>query len=267
MKTTLFIFALFLAIQSPAAFLDQPNCQPEKANEPFLVVQDFKWGYTLVELLEKFVEIYQSEKRLKKRAYWSEEKKALIFPYNSFNGGDVIVPLNFAKNISQHIESGYRHKIIDAVFFPDMGHSHIFIPMDRWQSIYDPYPVNQISRFYEQVFQDPSVKFLYHTAEQLKMLDNNQLVDDERVRFRHQTRNLVGSMDGTGTVNWISNPQSPVNTAHELPGHYYYGAGFNLSANKSGCFSALVNGEKLKFDISLFDLESNQIEFDDQNGM
>ena len=261
MKITLLVFTLIITNLSQAAFLDQSNCLPEKSDEPFLVVQDFKWGYTLPQLLERFVEIYKSDKRLKKRAYWSDEKKALVFPHNSFNGGDIVVPLDFAIKISQHIESGYKHKIIDAVFFPDMGHSHIFIPIDRWQTIYDPYPVSQISRFYEVVFQDPSVKFLYHTAEQLKMIENNQLVEDERVRFRHKTRNLVGSMDGTGAISWITNPESPVNTAHELPGHYYYGAGFNLSANKSGCFSAEVNGKKLKFDISMYDLESNSPEF------
>jgi hypothetical protein len=267
MKTTLIFLSLLMAFKSPAAFLDQAHCQPETVDEPFLVVQDFKWGYTLVQMLEKFVEIYQSEKRLKMRAYWSDEKKALVFPYRSSNGGDIVVPLSFAEKIAGHIESGYKHKIVDAVFFPDMGHSHLFIPLDRWHMIYEPTPISEISRFYEGVFQDPKVKFLYHTAEQLKMLEDNQLVQDERVRFRHQTRNLVGSMDGTGTVNWISNPESPANTARELPGHYYYGAGFNLSANKKGCFSALVKGREIKFDISMFDLESNQIEYDDQQGM
>ncbi|MFN8847866.1 MAG: hypothetical protein ACK5V3_11555 [Bdellovibrionales bacterium] len=267
MKITLFILSLLVAFKSPAAFLDASHCQPEKSNEPFLVVQDFKWGYTLVELLEKFVEIYQSDKRLKNRAYWNPEKKALVFPYRSFNGGDFVVPLSFAQNIASHIESGFKHNIIDGVFFPDMGHSHIFIPLDRWHSVYESTPVTKISRFYEGVFQDPQVKFLYHTAEQLKMLDQDQLVEDPRVRFRHQTRNLVGTMDGSGDVFWISNPESPVNTARELPGHYYYGAGFNLSANKKGCFSALVKGREIKFDISMFDLESNQVEYDDQQGM
>lgn len=247
---------------------NSPNCRSEKSDESFLVVQDFRWGYKLAELLEKFVEIYQSEKRLKNRAYWDQSKKSLVLPYNDFNGGPVKINAQFVKNVAGHIEQGIKHKIVDAVFFPDMGHSHIFIPQQKYTQFYDKFEVSQFSQFYENLFQDTEIQILYHTAEQLQMLDqNNQLLPEERLRFRHATRNLVGSTDGSNRIQWISNSQSPANTAHDLPGYHYWGAGFNLSGNKSGCFSASINGRELKFDISLFDLESNSIETSDSESM
>lgn len=255
MKNTLFFF-LFSSSFAYTQNINFKNCSPENSQSEYVYSDDFKWGYSLSEMVQKSQEIYASRKRLAKRAYWDSTQKSLILPYSAFNGGPVKLAPQFAKNVAGHIEAAFQKNVVDVVIFPDMGHSHFFIPEDRYKSIYDLIPVKEFSRLYEELFKDPTLQVLYHTAEQLKMLDeNHQLLPDKRIRFRHKTRNLVGSNDGRNSLQFLSNPQSAPNTASELAGYHYWGAGFNLSANKSGCFSATVNGKSLNFDISLYDLE------------
>jgi hypothetical protein len=218
--------------------------------------KDFRWGYSLPDLVEKFTEMYQSNKRLKNRAYWDPTQKNFFLPYTDSKGGAVKLSPQFVRNVAGHIEQGFKQEVIDGVFFPDMGHSHFLIPENRFKNYYSNIPVNEFSRLYAELFRDSGLQVLYHTAEQLKTLDSEQQVlPDERIRFRHRTRNLVGSNDGKHSLQFLMNPNSPPNTAHDLAGYHYWGAGFNLSANKHGCFSATVNGKSLNFDMSLYDLE------------
>lgn len=219
--------------------------------------EDFHWGYSLPELIARFKEIYSSQKRLAKRAYWDSKAQVLKLPHYRERGGDVVVPLRLVESVRNHIEAGFEQNVIDGVFFPDMGHSHLLIPTQKYEEIYEPYPVPQLTKFYEKLFADVDLKILYHTAEQLKVRDENgQALPDERLKFRFKTRNLVGFNDGSRKLLFLQNPQSPANTAHDLEGHFYYGAGFNLSANEKGCFRYSKSGKDYFFDISLFDLES-----------
>jgi hypothetical protein len=72
----------------------------------------------------------------------------------------------------------------------------------------------------------------------------------------------VGPNDNSKNLQFLTNPKSPANTANELEGYKYWGAGFNLSAHKNGCFEYSVNGVTSRFDLSLYDLESEPGEFD-----
>lgn len=231
------------------------NCQPESKSGPFLYNEDFKWGYSLPQLIQRFAEIYNSNKRLKNRAYL-DERKVIRLPFYEQRGGSVEVDPKFVENIGQHILSAYRHKAIDGVFFPDMGHSHFFIPTGKYNEVYAPLPTERQSETYQRFFLDPDLKILYHTAEQLKTRDEDGIVfPDVRIQYRFKTRNLLGSNDGATDVEFLQNPQHAANTVGELPEYRYWGSGFNISANKNGCFSVLINGEPFKFDLSLYDLE------------
>lgn len=232
------------------------RCQPLSAKEQAIYANDFQWNYDIPSLLTKFVEMYQSPKRLPQRAFWDKKSKTLKLPYDKERGGDIVINENFVQSIARHIERAFELKYVDAVFFPDMGHSHLMIPTKLMKEKYDLYPVDQMSAMYRDVFQDSQVQILYHTAEQLQTLDENrEPIQDERTQWRLHTRNIMGHINPTAELAVLQNPESAVNTVHEVPGHYWWGAGFNLSAQKDGCFEYRHNGKVYNFDLSMYDLE------------
>ncbi|MFN8790633.1 MAG: hypothetical protein ACK5Y2_04175 [Bdellovibrionales bacterium] len=232
------------------------ECRPgsEGAWSP-LFSSDFRWSYTGPELLIRFMEIYESSKRLPQRAYIDSATGQLKLPLDSSRGGAFTVPERFVQSVRNHIEAALESRVVEAVFFPDMGHSHLLIPAKAYDSRYKSIPIKASSRFYAEVFADPDLKVLYHTAEQLKTLDEaRKVLPDAHIAFRHRTRNLVGFNNGSREFLFLQNPRSPSNTASELEDHYYYEAGFNLSAHKDGCLSYQMDGQTYHFDLSMTDL-------------
>jgi len=100
------------------------------------------------------------------------------------------------------------------------------------------------------------LKILYHTAEQLHMLEDGQLISDRLVQWRFYTRNLLGDNKGEGRLELIHQPTSSHNTARGLmPGHRYWGAGFYISASIDGCFPYTYKDKTYYFDLNLHGLE------------
>lgn len=232
------------------------RCKPLSSEEQTLYSSDFRWGMDLVEMLQRWTAISQSPKRLGRRAYWDAEKKILKLPYESFRGGDIEVSETFIQTIARHIDQAFLKQYIDAVFFPDMGHSHLLIPQQLMTDIYSKYPVPQMSSFYRDVFRDSRIKVLYHTAEQLQTLDEaGQVLKDPHIQWRHHSRNIAGSLTPSAELEVLQNPASNANTVSEVPGYFWWGAGFNLSAHKDGCFEYSQAGHRFFFDLSMYDLE------------
>ncbi len=230
------------------------RCAPPAAGEEKIFQSDFRWDYSLPEMKARFEEMYASPKRLDRRAYWDAAGGRLMLPHDADRGGDLEIVPGFVKAVARHIERAFELDYIDAVFFPDMGHSHILVPDKLWAEKYSDYPVDRMSDLYRDMFSDPRLKIFYHTAEQLKTLENGQLVADERVRFRHKTRNIAGPITADAELTVYQNPESAANTVHGAPGHHWWGAGFNFSAQKDGCFVYRKGGREYRFDISLYDL-------------
>jgi hypothetical protein len=231
------------------------RCRPNSGSEQFLYSSDFKWGYGLREMIEKFATIYRSPKRLPQRAFWDTNQKTLKLPFSGDRGGDIPITTDFVQTVTRHIERAFELGYVDGVFFPDMGHSHLLIPDQLMKEKYDAYPVDQMSALYRDLFQDPSIEILYHTAEQLTTLDSDgQVLQDPKVRWRHQTRNIVGRNHPKTDLQVLQNPESKANTVGSVPGYYWWGAGFNLSANKNGCFEYRAKGKVYYYDLIMYDL-------------
>lgn len=231
------------------------RCDPLKSDAP-LYANDFKWGYEVQELISKFFEIYNSNKRLPQKAYWDQSSKKLLLPIRNEWGDPVPINENFVQSISRHIEKAFELKVIDGVFFPDMGHSHLLIPENHYKKNYQNFEVREFSKKYENFFQDPAVEVLYHTAEQIKMRDENgHLLENPYVQFRHKTRNPVGNLHPQSELKFLENKNSAANTAGAPDGYVWWGGGFNLSANQDGCFAYSNKGQIFYFDISLYDLD------------
>jgi len=237
------------------------RCSPQSDNEPILYTNDFKWYFTMPEMAAKYEEIYNSGKRLWRRAYFDPQSGEFILPYDRDRGGDVILSRRAIVSIRRHIENALKQGYVQFVFFPDMGHSHFFISEKIWKERYSQIPISNMNLIYQGLLADPNLKVLYHTAEQLHMLDENKKpINDHRIQWRFYTRNIVGDNEGMGAleIHFAVDPKNVANTFRDYPGHHYWSAGFNISASKDGCFPFKVNGKTYYFDISLFDLRPKE---------
>jgi len=230
------------------------RCTRPAADSPIIYSNDYVWGYTPEAMDQKFAAMYQSDKRLFERAYFDDERQEFLLPGSEARGGAVSLPPRLIENVRRHIEKALLRGYAEYVFFPDMGHTHLFYPKEGWQTQYAATPVAEMSSMYSRLFDDPELKLLYHTAEQLQLLDDNdELLNDRHLRWRFFTRNVVGDNAYLSQLDLLHEPSHPSNTSRKMPGYRYYGSGFNISANKDGCFPYMVDDVTYWFDISLSD--------------
>lgn len=233
----------------------EARCTPAAEDEAILYGNEFSWGYDRESMAARFADIYGSGMRLLDRAYFEQESGTFVLKTVDAWGSRVTMPKRLIENVTQHIERGLALGYVDHVFFPDMGHSHFFIPQARWEEAYAGVPVPQMAERNSRLLDDPSLLVLYHTAEQLQMLDDeDNLLSDPWVQWRFHTRNLVGDNAGLGRTELLREPDSKANTARDYPGHHYFGAGFNISASADGCFPYEHDGKLEWYDLSLSDL-------------
>lgn len=237
--------------QASEANFRQEKCSASTSADPILTNGDFSWDIPLEELKLRARELYVSPKRLKNRAYVNDRGQAVI-PLNVF-GTVKEVPLTekFIKSVRLHIEEALKLNYVDEIMFSDMGHSHVFIPQQYYQEILNPIPIREKHLLYEKMLAHEEVKFLYHTAEQLKMFDENkELLDDRHLQWRFFTRNLVGDNNAQGKLELLHAKDHSYNSANSYEGYKYWGAGFDLSANIDGCFPFTHEGETYYFDLN-----------------
>lgn len=246
------------------------NCQPVQPTDQILWANEYYGDkYSEQTMTEKFQEIYNSGKRLNHRAYYSQEKKHYVMPWAGSTSStlwvDISVPQKFFEMITSHIESALKLGAAKHVFFPDMGHSHLFLPQDHWDIEYREEFVTpeETPIRYSKMFTDKRLLVHYHTAEKLKYLD-----DDGNIlpgmQFRRDNRNPVGDMLGNGIV-LMPSTDTPINTVGELAGHRRWGAGFAISASKDGCFEYTHEGQTYRYDMSFFDSEPDPNNIDPNN--
>jgi hypothetical protein len=252
MRKLLALFALFPTL----AFAEPLDCRKPEPGEPILYMSDFKWGQSLPEMGEKFKTIYASGKRLKGRAYFDEILRSYVFEMES---GKVRIGSDFIRNITRHAEISLERRYADFIFFPDMGHSHLYIPLKDWPAL-EEIPMKDRHLLYEKMLSLPSLQVLYHTAEQLSVREGGKndglFPQDKILLWRYFSRNPVGdNLTGENVAPRFAFDNENYNTVGELPGHRGWSAGFIISASKDGCFSYRApDGTTYRFDLSLEDL-------------
>ncbi len=231
------------------------RCTAPADDEEVVYNNDFEWGYSHEAMGIRYEEIYHSGKRLHARAYYDETLGSLVLPGTDSWGGDVMLPERLVENVTLHIEHALERGYAEFVFFPDMGHSHLFIPEQHFEDVYAGTPVSEFSRRYERMFDDPQLMVLY-TAEQLQMLDeDDQVINDRHIMWRYHTRNPVGDNNYERRLELLTDYTQKANTARDMAEMKYQGAGFNISASEDGCFPfENQHGEIQWYDISLEDL-------------
>lgn len=234
------------------------TCQRPNASEQFVMQGDFHWNMSLEEIVAKEAEIRASGKRLKGRAFINEEGRA-VMPIEIFNKGERQVILNdhFIESITKQVEKAFERGYVNALIFPDMGHSHLFIPKDFYESELSKLGASNFDILYQKVFDNPETRVLYHTAEQLQMVDEEKMpINNRTLQWRFYTRNIVGDLAAQGSIDLIHEAESSHNTARNYKDdtYRYWGAGFNISTSKNGCFSYKVGEQTYYYDLSFQDL-------------
>jgi len=236
----------------------QSRCPKPAEGSPIIYSNDYIWDYSYEAMGQRFVEMYQSDKRLFERAYYDEQSGQFLLPGRDAWGGAVVLPKRLIENVRRHIEKALLRGYAEYVFFPDMGHAHLFYPKELWAAEYAGTPASELSAMYSRLFDDPELRVLYHTAEQLKTLDDNdELLNDRHLRWRFFTRNVVGDNAYLSRLDLLHDPSHAANTSRKMPGYRYNGSGFAISANKDGCFPYVADGVTYWFDFSLSDPPSN----------
>ncbi|MBT5095209.1 MAG: hypothetical protein HOM21_13230 [Halobacteriovoraceae bacterium] len=259
MKTMLLILLVLLTTPLHALTLSQKyelasqRCTKPGPSEPHLYSSEFHWNMTVPELNKIFPAVYNSGKRLKHRAYFEAGFKLPHIP----NQKTTLLTENFIKSLITQVEEAHRRGYVDALIFPDMGHSHFFIPQEFYDRELNAIPVSDYHLFYQKLLAHKELRILYHTAEQLKMTEEGRPLADRHLGWRFYTRNLVGRNDQSKILEIIHAPETRANTTHNYrPGYKYWGAGFNISASIDGCFPYEVDGKLKYFDLSFEDLTS-----------
>ena len=256
MRTLLFVSALIALVSAEASFVNVENCKRDAGPEEFLRSSEFSWGMKLEDIKAKQTEVYEKGLRLKERAYSENGKVYLPFTPYGAEEQKILLSERFIKSVIGHIENGLKRNYVDAIIFPDMGHSHLFVDLDFYNKVVKDIPVKEGHKRYELMLNHPETRFLYHTAEQLEMKVDGKLVEDRHVQWRFFTRNLVGHNKNDGKIELLHNEGHKFNTARDYDeGFRYWGAGFNISATKNGCFAYTHKGQTFYFDLSLKDLE------------
>jgi hypothetical protein len=220
-------------------------------------MNEFKWGFSLLEMENKFNEIYESGKRIQMHVNYDEDLDSFVLYYGSYeNPSKLKITENFINSIRTQIETSIKNGFSDFVFFPDMGHSHLYFKNDYWQKNYiNKFETKNIYKQYEAMFKDPELYVLYHLTEQLQMLDEDKKPINDLLEFKYLNRNFMARNDESDffEIKHFDEP-GKYNTVGEVEGFTRWGQGFSVSASKNGCFPYIdKNGETRYFDIGIAD--------------
>lgn len=258
MKNTLLFIAVTLMSLSLQALPTDPiriaetRCAPESASEPKLYRPDTMpgaegWFFDQTEMKTRYEQIYSSGKRLTNRAFYRDNAFYIPSAWGEIKLGEQAILA-----IISHVEEALRLAYAEYPYFPDMGHAHFHIPNDFWDQVADLPADQRLSK----IINNPKVKALYHTAEQLRIQDEDQqLPEDKHLQWRYWTRNIVGDMSPGRQLEIHRHIDGDdYNTVRTVEGHRN-GWGFDLSASRDGCFPFQFNGKTMYFDINLEGLQ------------
>lgn len=246
------------------------RCLPSlsKRDIPSMRFSISSWLMNLDKMRLVYENDYWKSSRLPDRVYYSEEEDVFILPFLGYDKNHKIkLTENFIINVIFHIETALEKKYADYIHFSDMGHSHLLIPKDYYEK--EIRGSKEFSKIYEKLFSFEGTKFLYHTAEQLSLVNREKgefvLPEDEHLKHRYLTRNIIGDNKQTrnlGVVQ-VKDLKKEYNTVRKFSGYEWRGSSYYIKAHHQGCFPFKQDGKTHYFDINfegeefLFDKEDS----------
>ncbi|NCN40603.1 hypothetical protein GW916_05070 [bacterium] len=233
-KINILVLALSFVSQGAMAI-----CSPAKSDEP--VTDKSDWGIveTAKEAKTLWEQLYLGGKRLRNRAFVEASTNKILLP--SSPGAPILVDPQFILNLSGHIHQALTKSYGEHLFYPDMGHAHLFRPEKKELDL-------------QEAMKDHETKILYHTAELYRLRDKigkkGKLVLDEWFQWRYYSRNFVGENAPKGELSVLLNRSGGYNTVRSLFGHRQVGTIY-FSGSAQGCFDLNRDGKSIRYDISI----------------
>lgn len=231
---------IFVVAMAGPTFADCGPATPGAA-----VTRKADWGRVfenLTEAREAYEDLYQSSRRLGRRAHRPDLESNFRLPVSEVRAVDL--PPVFREAVLSHVRQALDQGYADFVFYPDFGHAHLLVPSDFKGDPWDH-------------LDSPEILFLYHTAELIRLRHgavlDGELVADPWLRWRYFTRNMIGRNDSRAGLSIRFEREARYNTVRSIPGFRQFGF-LSLSANKNGCFEVQRqnsrNQESLRLDLS-----------------
>lgn len=233
---------------STTGYAASSHCLPE-SKEDQLIYRDHQIFHSKEELKQSFETLYRSGRRLHGRLFFDETKKIHLAPYGK---SLLTIPNSFLEGVTRHIEKALKNSYVDHLFYPDMGHGHIYLPLKEWENI--KASTSSTSQQLNMVLKSPSVKVLYHTAELLQIKEGDfatgDLPSDPWKLWRYFSRNLFGHFGKRPQLEVLyAGSKKIYNTVREISGHVDISI-FYLSSTKNGCLSYLHSEKQHYYDLS-----------------
>ena len=201
---------------------------------------------------------YTSPHRMYKRAYYDSAERAFVLPFKKYEAIQIIkLTNNFIFNVIFHIEAALENNYADYINFSDMGHSHFLVPKAYYEKEISPMATQNMAEQIEKILSFEETKFLYHTAEQLQIVqradDQIILPDDEYLKHRYLTRNIIGDNKRSKKLEivQVKDLKKEYNTVRDVEGYQWLGFIYFIHANHKGCFPFKKDGNIQYFDINL----------------
>ena len=252
-----------LEYQLPDNYLQiaKKRCANYKTKKSYVNTQSYKWHISLKDLFILSNKLYDSHKTLFNSVYYDIQEKSFMLPlknYQSIKLSETVI-----SSLIAHIEIALENNYADEINFSDMGHSHFLIPKDYYKKHFTKY--TSFHDRYKKAFNSKKTLLLYHTAEQVDLKVtreglNYKLPEDEYLRHRYLTRNLIGYLDGSNKLELVQvhdlNTQYNTFGARDLEKSKYkdyewFSSGHYMYANHQACFPFKKEGVLYYFDISI----------------
>jgi hypothetical protein len=203
------------------------------------------WYYSFDEVTKLYNTHYNREGRIANYIHEIYKGKYVARVGDNF----IAVPPEFIKYIQKHLWDAIENGWVNYIFWPDLNHGHLFVPLDLWEEKY----VSTGESFIDQItrlLRDDMDKLgiLYHAAEHF---DHSDPANEAAIR----TRNVIGWFDGRLIELAYADPKIDkpahveANTAGDPEG-YDRKWFISVSASKYGYFTICPNGIEVRFDIS-----------------
>lgn len=232
MKSLAFlIFAFVFTLTTTFSSIAGADCSPSNNDSAPLsrIIQIFQ---NQEELKDAYNQTYLSPSRFADRAFL--EADHILIPYGK---SKTQVPRSFIQRTIEHIDRALKNHYVDYVFYPDLGHMHLYLPSQEWSEIKKN---ENASQRLIALLSSKNLKSLYHTFElfQVKEGDfaNGKLPQDPWKLWRYFSRNLLGSYGDQDRLEVIfAGANAQYNTVRSLEGMTEVTTLY-VSSNKNGCF-------------------------------
>jgi hypothetical protein len=230
MHVPLLAFGLFYFAM---AWAELPTCPEQTSAEPVISKGMFGLFRDHGGLAASYSSLYESGRRLPGRVHFD----SVVGYVSRRPEGLVRIPPHFIQSVTRHVELALSRGYADFLFYPDMGHGHIFVTDEHaieLDAIADP-----VARF-ERMLTWADSKMLYHTAELVLLKGDDPvfgpLPTDPWLAWRYHSRNIWADNAGGENLAILYAPNAVYNTVRQVRGYVERGT-FYLSASKAGCFT------------------------------